>query len=363
MNTFRQKCDLDLGIPYDPPLTPSQRLQRVEDYVHQHGLNNAGFNTAKAADLLEMKVADLFGVEAAIWFPTGTMAQGVAAKIHVESHHDGSKKILLHPTSHLLLHEEDGYKHVYNLQPKIAGTWTQPLDDSSIDKDLACVFIEMPQRHSGGVLPSWQALESIKQTCAKQNVPLHMDGARLWACRPFYENRSYAQILKGFDSVYVSFYKDIGASGGAMLLGNKPFIEQAGIWRTRLGGFSPGSWPMIVDTLSVLEQKLKGMPAYVQKAQSLITSISDLQVDILPADAHVNLFHLKLSYSKETIERALQVVADTEGVWLSDRIWEWQHLTYCSMEFVIGENALRLSESRFRKAVECLLRQLADHSG
>ena len=94
---------------------------------------------------------------------------------------------------------------------------------------------------------------------------LHMNGARLWSCRPFYDNKSYADIVDGFDSVYLSFYKDIGAMGLAALAGSQAFIDKARKWRTRLGGFSVGSWPLIYDALHFIDKHIRQMPAYIEK--------------------------------------------------------------------------------------------------
>jgi threonine aldolase len=66
-------------------------------------------------------------------------------------------------------------------------------------------------------------------------VALHLDGARLWECRPFY-GRDYAQIAGLFDSVYVSFYKTLGGIAGAALAGPADVIAEARVWQRRQGG-------------------------------------------------------------------------------------------------------------------------------
>lgn len=358
IDSARHCAEVDLGIPYDPLLTSSQTMEVIAAYLTQHGLDTSDFSTPQAAQLLEEKVANILGVQSSIWFPTGTMAQGVAAKIYATTAPIDANKVLLHPTSHILLHEMEGYKHLYNLSVQLEGEWFAPMDENSLHQDLSCMFIEMPQRHSGGALPTWQTLERIKQQSEHTNVKLHMDGARLWACRPYYQDRSYADILAGFDSAYVSFYKDIGALGGAMLIGTAEFIEQAKVWRTRLGGFSPGSWPLIVDTLRVIDHKLEQMPKYVEKAISMAESIAELDVEIFPDRPHINMFHLKLPFTKSAIEAARETVAKKQGVWLSDRIWDWNAPDYYTMEFVVGEHALNLDSDRFHQAISALLKHL-----
>ena len=72
---------------------------------------------------------------------------------------------------------------------------------------------------------------------------MHMDGARLWESAPFY-GRSYAEIAALFDTVYVSFYKGVGAIAGAALAGPADFIAEARVWQRRHGGDLVNSTPM-----------------------------------------------------------------------------------------------------------------------
>jgi threonine aldolase len=97
------------------------------------------------------------------------------------------------------------------------------------------IFLELPYRPLGGELPAWDELLAIQAWAAERTIPFHVDGARIWQCRPFYR-RSYRQIVALFDSLYVSFYKDIGGLCGAMLLGPASFIEEARVWQIRHGG-------------------------------------------------------------------------------------------------------------------------------
>jgi threonine aldolase len=76
--------------------------------------------------------------------------------------------------------------------------------------------LELPQREIGGLLPEWDDLVAQAAWTRERGIALHLDGARLWEAAPFYE-RSYAEIAGLFDSVYVSFYKGLGALAGPRL--------------------------------------------------------------------------------------------------------------------------------------------------
>ena len=352
--SLKASCSINLGFPYHQPKTPAESLSCLSSFLTKQKENatdvDAEFGNDQGARLLEDKMAKLLGMEAALWFPTGTLAQGIAARIHRQQ--TNSERLLLHPSSHLLLHEEQGYQYAHGFKAKVIGKWREPLTSDDISGDSGCVFVELPQRHSGGKLPNWSELQGIKKRCKTLGMPLHMDGARLWSCRPFYHNRSYADIVAGFDSVYVSFYKDIGAMGGAALAGSEEFIDEARKWRTRLGGFSVGSWPLIYDALHVIDKRIKQMPAFIEKAKDIadaIKHISDLRVD--PVIPHTNLFHILLDISADKAISARDKIAKDQGIWLSDRFWNYETPNSCAMEFVVGEKALAMTDQTFANAM------------
>jgi threonine aldolase len=352
--SLKASCSVNLGFPYHQYKTPEDTLSCLSYFLNGQKKNaiegDVELGNAHGASQIEEKMATLLGVEAALWLPTGTLAQGIAARIHRQV--TNSDRLLLHPSSHLLLHEEQGYQYAHGCSAKVVGKWREPLALDDISGDPGCVFIELPQRHSGGKLPSWSELQGIKERCKKLGIPLHMDGARLWSCRPFYDNRSYADIVAGFDSVYVSFYKDIGAMGGAVLAGTQKFIDEARGWRTRLGGFSVGSWPLIYDALRLIDKRIKQMPAFIQKAKRLADSIRhipDLRVD--PVIPHTNMFHILLDVSANKAESARDKIAVDQGIWLSDRFWDYESPNSCAMEIVVGEKALAIADQTFSKAM------------
>ncbi|MFT4810056.1 MAG: threonine aldolase [Paraglaciecola sp.] len=348
--SLKESCSINLGFPYHKHKTPAESLSRLSSFLNEKKKVDSEFGNDHGANLLEDKVAKLFGMQAALWLPTGTLAQGIAARIHGQQ--INSERLLLHPSSHLLLHEEQGYQYAHGCSATVIGKWRETLTSGDISGESGSVFIELPQRHSGGKLPSWNELQGIKDHCKTLGMPLHMDGARLWSCRPFYENRSYADIAAGFDSVYVSLYKDIGSMGGALLAGSQVFIDDARKWRTRLGGFSVGSWPLIYDALDVIDNRIEQMPAFIEKAKQLATAIQHIDsFRIDPVIPHTNLFHILLNVSADKAASARDQVARDSGVWLSDRFWDYEYPNTCAMEFVVGEKALALENKIFTNAM------------
>ncbi|MCK0070945.1 threonine aldolase family protein [Kordiimonas laminariae] len=355
--SLKEQCNHDLSFPLHTQESGPARLAAIQFFMEQNGFDKELFTSGDAANLLQKKVAELFGKAAALWFPTGTMAQAVAGRIYAE--HAGHNTIQLHPTSHLLLHEADGYEVAHNLQAEIYGSWASTVSHEQLNPDAAGIFIELPQRHNGSLLPTWEELNAVKKKAKECNLPLHMDGARIWACRDYYQNRSYAEIAEGFSSIYVSLYKDIGAIGGAVLIGGKGFIKEAEIWQHRLGGLMIEPWPMICDALRLLDTRLQQMPEFIQQAKAMVTALQDIpNLKISPNEPHTNMFHINLPCSAEKAEAARDKAATETGVWLGNRFWEYEGPNKCSLEITVGEKALALEIDAFKKAVTAMVAAL-----
>lgn len=351
---LKSSCILNLGFPYHSDETPADRLTAIGDFMAERSFDAEYFLSGRAVEELESKLASLFGMESAMWCPTGTLAQGIAARLYTEA--GRNRKLLLHPSSHLLLHEDDGYRIAHGLEASVTGSWNDPLTADILHGDAACLFVELPQRHSGGVLPAWDELEALKERAASLGLPVHMDGARVWACKTYYDDRSFAEIAAGFESVYVSFYKGVGAIGGAALIGRNDFVVEAEKWRTRLGGLLAAPWPMVCDALRLLDRRIAQMPFFVSRARDIAHALGKLEGALIrPSCPHTNMFHVILPFAADVAKRARDRVARDTAVWLGDRFWDYEGNATCAMEITVGEKAAAMSDSEIAAAVSALL--------
>lgn len=194
------------------------------------------------------KMASYLGKEAAVFFPSGTMAQQIALRIWCDE--KGLKRVAYHPLCHLEIHEQDGMKELHHIEAVLLADKERliTLDDvRQMEGEISCLLLELPQREIGGQLPPYGELEAISAYCREKGIRLHLDGARLFEITPYY-NKSAAEICALFDSVYVSFYKGIGGIAGAILAGDASFTEQSKIWKRRHGGDLISLYPYIVSS-------------------------------------------------------------------------------------------------------------------
>ena len=268
-----------------------------------------------AVTALEDEIKIVLGKPAALFMPSGTMAQQIALRIHADRR--GVRTCAFHPTCHLAIHEEEAYVQLHGLVGVNVGDAHELMtlaDLQGVHEPLAAVLFELPQREIGGRLPAWRDLEEQVAFVRTQGAAVHLDGARLWECTPYYQ-RSPAEIAALFDTVYVSFYKGLGGLAGCCLAGEEDLIAEARIWRKRHGGTLFGLWPNAAAGLAGLRKRLPLMPQYVQHAQEIAARLRDLpNVQIVPDPPQTPMMHLHVQIEESAFLRAAVHIAEHAGI-------------------------------------------------
>lgn len=294
----------------------------------------------------EREIATLLGHEAAVFLPSGTMAQQIALRIWADSRH--TQMVAFHPTCHLEIHEQKGYQLLHGLHARLVGEPTRLLtleDLCATTGSIAALLLELPQREIGGQLPSWPDLEAQVAWARERSIAVHMDGARLWECGPFYE-RPYADIAGLFDSVYVSFYKGIGAIAGAALAGPAAFIAEARVWQRRHGGNLVQLYPFVLSARANLRRRRDKFTGYYQRAQAVARILSAIPgISVKPDPPQVNMMHVYLRASADKLLEASTEIARTERVALFRRLIPTGVPGVSAFELAIGDAAEALSDA------------------
>jgi threonine aldolase len=306
---------------------------------------------------LEGEVAELLGKPAAVFMPSGTMAQQIALRLHADE--TRCRVVGFHPTCHLELHEQRGYSQLHGLDARLVGRRDRLIERSDLEtvvEPLAALLLELPQREIGGLLPSWQALAEQAEWVRQRGVRLHLDGARLWECAPFYQ-KTYAELCAPFDSVYVSFYKALGAIAGAMLAGSVELVQRARVWQRRHGGNLVSLYPYALSAREGLRLRLGRMSIYRDEARRVARCLSALPgVRIAPDPPQVNLFHAFLPVDGERLIDASAELAQREKVALFTRTRACDVPGLASVEMSIGDGAAALGDAELGE----LLRSVVD---
>src|SRR6266699_2876453 len=143
---------------------------------------------------LEAEIASLLGKPAAVFLPSGTMAQQAVLRVHADRR--GRRTIVFHPMCHLEQREGQGYRRLQMLAGRQAGDPNLLLkteDLAGIAEPAAALLLELPQRDIGGQQPAWEDLAAQSDWARSAGAAVHLDGARLWESAAGY-GRSPAEV-------------------------------------------------------------------------------------------------------------------------------------------------------------------------
>jgi threonine aldolase len=301
---------------------------------------------------LEVEVAHLLGKEAAVFMPSGTMAQQIALRIWCDR--AGGNTIAFHPASHLELHEQGAYHKLHQLRALLLGEPDRLFtlaDLEATTEKINALLIELPQREIGGQLPTWEELIAICEWARSRGIRLHMDGARLWECAPYYQ-RSYAEISAMFDSVYVSFYKILQGLPGAILAGPADFIAESRVWLRRHGGNLFTLAPNAIAAKIGMETQLPRIPEYVAKAAEIALALGKVEgIEVVPKNPPTNMMHLYFHGDKNRLEDAFWEIARDEKMILCRGLRETEKPEVFKMELSVSSHAMDLDVARMRESM------------
>lgn len=311
------------------------------------------YGSGKVITEFQDKLASELGMEDAVFFPSGTMAQQIALRMWCDE--SDVKTVAYHPLCHLEIHEEDGLKELHGIKTVLLGDKDRlfTLEDlKSVKEILGALVIELPQREIGGQLPSFEELKAISDYCHEAIIPLHLDGARLFECLPYYKKNA-SEICALFDSVYISFYKGLGAISGAMLLGSEEFCTESKVWKRRHGGDLYGLFPYIIPADYCYEMRKDKFGAYYEGAVKLAKMFNQCKlIKTIPEIPVTNMFHVHIDLPKEEAEKAFAKAYSLSNVGIRGNIYGDDKSSY--FEFNVGDNYLDIPEVNILKLFEKL---------
>ena len=227
-----------IDLRSDTVTRPSPEMRRA---IAEAPVGDDQFGEDPTTNLLQEKVATLLGKEAALWLPTGTMANQVALRTLTRPGDD----VIVSRESHAVWHEtgggaansgvqftEIGAGGVFSVEEflaarKPAGHLLYP--------PTSLVQIENTHNRAGGVIFPQDEAERICSAAREHGVASYLDGARLWNAA-LASRRPPMELAEPFDLVSVAFSKGLGAPGGSMLAGSREIIQRAVRNRRMLGG-------------------------------------------------------------------------------------------------------------------------------
>lgn len=348
------------ALTHHPLRTPREALLDLAGAMPQDLLADK-YGSGDWLASFEARIAAELGKEAAVFMPTGTMAQQIALRIWCECR--SRNAIAFHPTCHLEMHEARGYAFLHGLRALTVGNSARLMtvaDVREVREPLGAFVVELPQREIGAQLPEWDDLRELVAAARETGAAIHLDGARLWEAAPHFA-RTHAEIAGLFDSVYVSFYKGLGALAGAALAGDADFIADARLWQHRHGGRLVTIAPFALSAQAGFERNLPKMPAFRTAAREIAGRLATVEsIDILPDPPHTNTFHVFIRGDREALEASAHAYAREHGIFVFGRLAPTVFPDLSKWEFVVGDATLELEVDAIENAVRHIVESASE---
>ena len=258
------------------------------------------FGEDPTVNLLQERIATLLGKEAALWLPTGTMANHVALRLLTRPGDD----VIVSKGSHAVLHETGGSAANAGVQFTDVGDGglftaedflaARKPRGHIIYPPTTLVEVENTHNRAGGVIFPQQEAEEICRAAREHEIASYLDGARLWNAAVA-TGRTPAALAAPFDLVSVALSKGLGAPGGSLLAGSRDLITRAVRYRRMSGGAMRQVGIFAAAGLYALEHNLKRLGddhANARRIGEMLAKSERIEIDLATVQTNILVFRL-----------------------------------------------------------------------
>lgn len=241
-------------------LQPAEYAQQLLQLVRAPGFEADYYSEGGDITRLEEAFARKLGKPAAVYLPTGTLANHLAVRALAGEH----RRVLVQADSHLYNDSGDCATQLsgLNLVPLHSPSAAMPMEavraeveraaDGRVPLRVGAISLESPVRRLGHRYVPWEDVRALCGYAREQGIGLHLDGARLFNL-PQHTGHGVREYAALFDTVYVSLWKHFNAASGAILAGESALLEPLRAQRRMFGGGLPHAWPLAAPALSYLD--------------------------------------------------------------------------------------------------------------
>ncbi len=258
------------------------------------------FGEDPSVNALEAKAATLFGMEAGLFCPSGTMTNQIGIKAHTQP----GDEVICDEVSHVYQYEGGGIafnsgasvRLLQGDRGRINARQVEEAINNRMDVHKAnssLVVLENTSNRGGGSCYELSDIDDIKKVCLNNNLQLHLDGARIFNALVAKQQKpqDYGGI---FDSISVCLSKGLGCPVGSVLLGSQEYIRKARRIRKVFGGGMRQAGFLAAAGIYALENHINRLEEDHRNAQLLATALQDhpLVASVLPVETNIIIFNL-----------------------------------------------------------------------
>ena len=288
--------------------TPAMRA-----YMQEAPIGDDVFGEDPSINTLEAKTAALFGMEAGLFCPSGTMTNQLAIKTHTQA----GDEVICEELSHIYQYEGGGIASNSGCSVKLlrgnrgritADQVLAAIHPEDVHKPISkLVSLENTCNRGGGACYEFSAFEAIQNITKANGLGLHLDGARIFNAI-VHKNEDPKQYGKVFDSISICLSKGLGAPVGSVLVGTTPFIKKARRWRKVFGGGMRQAGSLAAAGIYALDNHVDRLKEDHTKALEIKNALlkKDFVKEIFEVETNIVIAHIEGKYNATQLAQSLK---------------------------------------------------------
>ena len=263
---------------------------------------------------LERKLADMFGMDEALFFPTGSMANQAAIKLHTQP----ADQLICDKWAHVYNYEGGGASFNSGVSCKLVDGDRGMITAAQVEENInppdfyhspltTLVCLENTTNKGGGACYDFEEIKKIRKVCDEHNLGLHLDGARLFNALVA-KNEDPKEYGKIFDTISVCLSKGLGTPMGTVLIGNKKVMKNAMRVRKVLGGGMRQVGFMAAAGIYALDNQVERLAEDNRRASEIGKTLNSQSYvgEVEPVETNIVIFYLKNASDEAAFMKCLQ---------------------------------------------------------
>ena len=278
------------------------------------------------ANRLEERLAAMFGMDTALFFPTGSMANQAAIKIHTQP----GEQLIADKWAHVYNYEGGGVSFNSGVSCKLIDGNRGMITAEQVEENInppdfyhspltSLVCLENTTNKGGGACYDFSEIEKIKKVCDNHNLGLHLDGARIWNALVA-KNEDPKAYGKVFDTISVCLSKGMGTPMGSVLIGKKDIMQKAMRVRKVLGGGMRQIGFMAAAGMYALDNHMERLAEDHKKAFEIAEVLSQQPYvkKVEPTETNIVIFYLaagicEAKFMDDLLQKNIKISAMGQG--------------------------------------------------
>lgn len=293
--------------------TVTKPTKAMLDFMAKAEVGDDVFGEDPTINKLEQRLASIFGKEAALFCPSGTMTNQLAIKMHTQP----LDEMICDHYSHVYQYETGGYAYNSGISVCLIEGENGKITADQVEKEIKPVYDWLPTsklcvlenscNKGGGSYYTLKEIEPISKLCRAKGLKLHLDGARLFNVL-VETGESTLDVGKHFDSISICLSKGLGAPIGSVLIGTKRDITLARRFRKVMGGGMRQAGYLAAAGLYALDNHVKRLRIDNDRAKQIGHLLEELPYveSVRPVKTNIVIFDLKHPFTSEFMLKKLE---------------------------------------------------------